>query len=174
MEDVLFKDWDSLQRVAVCAVISYFALFAFIRISGKRTLAKINAFDFVVTITLGSTLSSMILANVTITEGAVALLIIIGLQYLLAKLTFHSAKMEKLINSQPVLLYFDGQYLESNMEKESITRDDLHSQARKYRLHDLADVKAIVMEINGELTVIKRSDGLVSDSSLQDLDEASS
>jgi len=171
MEDIYFNDWESLQRVAVCTIISYFALFLFIRISGKRTLAKINAFDFVVTVTLGSTLSSMILNMVTIAEGIVALVVIIGLQYLLAKLTFKSERMEKFINSEPVLLYFDGKYLESNMKKESITRDDLYSQVRKYRLHDLADVKAIVMEINGEITVVRRSDRLMTDSSLQSLEK---
>ena len=57
--------------MAICSVIAYFALFLFIRISGKRTLSKINAFDVVVTITLGSTLSSMMLATVTLAEGTV-------------------------------------------------------------------------------------------------------
>lgn len=170
MEDLIFNDWNSLQRVALCTVISYFALFLFIRISGKRTLAKINAFDFVVTITLGSTLSSMILANVTVAEGSVALVIIIGLQYLLAKMSFQSPKLESIINSDPVLLYFDGRYLDDNMKKESITRDDLYSQVRKYRLENMADVKAIVMEVNGEITVVKKSNQMVANSSLRDFD----
>ncbi|SRR5690554_1872099 len=167
MEDIFFTDWGSLQRVAICSVIAYFALFLFIRISGKRTLSKINAFDVVVTITLGSTLSSMMLATVTLAEGTVALIIIIGLQYLLAKTSFKFKRIEKLVNSEPILLYFDGQFLESNMKKESITRDSIYSQVRKFRLHDISDVKAIVMETNGEMTVVKRADRLMTDSSLQ-------
>ena len=84
MKSLIFKNWESLWHVGVCAVLAYFILFLIIRISGKRTLAKLTAFDFVVTITLGSTLSSMILGKVTLAEGAVALAIIICLQYLLA------------------------------------------------------------------------------------------
>jgi uncharacterized membrane protein YwaF len=66
MEKLLFKNWDSLWHVAVCSIISYLALFVFIRISVKRTLAKLNAFDFVVAVTLGSTLSAMMLGSTTV------------------------------------------------------------------------------------------------------------
>lgn len=99
MIELLFKDWESLARIAACATISFLALFAFIRISGKRTLAKLNAFDFVVSVTLGSTLSSMMLLKVTVSEGLVALFIIIALQYFLAFLAKKSKLMEKAINS---------------------------------------------------------------------------
>lgn len=63
METLLFKDWQSSMDVAICAILSFLVAFIFIRISGKRTLAKLTAFDFVVTVTLGSTLSSMILGK---------------------------------------------------------------------------------------------------------------
>lgn len=169
MEKLLFKDWQSLYHVAICSVIAYITLFIFIRIAGKRTLAKLNAFDFVVSVTLGSTLSSMILAKVTIAEGCVALLIIIILQYLLAWSAKKSHVMEKVINSTPVLLFYEGKYLLDAMKKEAITEEEILAEIRRYRLDSIADVKAVVMELNGEISVIKRAGGN-GPSSLDDID----
>lgn len=172
MKDLFFKDWESLAHVALCALISYITLFVFIRISGKRTLAKLNAFDFVVTVTLGSTLSSMILAKVTITEGCTALFVIIALQFLLAYLAKSSHKMEKVINSSPTLLFYNGQFIEDAMLKEVITTEEIYAEIRKYRIEHLYDVRAVVMELNGEITVIKKSEGSGL-TSLEDIDLAS-
>jgi uncharacterized membrane protein YcaP (DUF421 family) len=57
MKDLLFENWEKLGQVALMTIASFVILFLFIRISGKRTLAKFNAFDFVVTVALGSTLA---------------------------------------------------------------------------------------------------------------------
>lgn len=168
MEKLFFKDWESLYHVGICSVISYITLFIFIRISGKRTLAKLNAFDFVVTVTLGSTLSSMILAKVTITEGLLALAIIILLQYLLAWTAKEIKSTEKVINSSPTLLFYDGKFLENAMKKEVITREEIYAEIRKYRLERIDDVKAVVMELNGEITVVKKSRNPTEHSSLDD------
>lgn len=99
MDELFFKDWKSLGHVALCTVISFIALFLFIRVSGKRTLAKLNAFDFVVSVALGSTLAYMMLAMVPVAEGGLVLALIIIMQYAFAWAAKSSKKMEVLINS---------------------------------------------------------------------------
>ena len=157
MEHLFFKNWEDLLHIAICASISYITLFAFVRISGKRTLAKLNAFDFVVTVTLGSTLSSMILAKVPIADGSLALLIIIALQYFLAYSAKKSPVMEKIINDSPTLLYYNGQFIEKAMNREVVTEEEVYAEIRKYRLERLDEVRAVVMELNGDITVVKKS-----------------
>jgi len=169
MEKLFFKDWESLGHVAVCATISFLALFIFIRISGKRTLAKLNAFDFVVSVTLGSTLSSMMLLKTTVAEGSLALIVIIVLQYLLAFLAKKSHLMEKAINSSPSLLYYNGVFLTKSMERELITEEEIYSEVRQYRLQNMEDVLAVVLELNGEMSVIKKTHPLSKENSLEDL-----
>ena len=170
MDHLFFKDWESLYHIAFCACISYLALFLFIRISGKRTLAKLNAFDFVVSVTLGSTLSSMMLMKVTISEGCVALVIIILLQYLLAFLAKKSKTMEKAINSSPSLLFYNGDFMTDAMKRELITEEEIYAEIRQYRIERLEDVRAVVMELNGEMTVIKKSEYYSKATSLDDID----
>ncbi|RZK49746.1 MAG: DUF421 domain-containing protein [Pedobacter sp.] len=168
MKELIFKNWESIWHIAFCSVLAYLVLFVFIRISGKRTLAKLTAFDFVVTVTLGSTLSSMILAKVTLAEGAVALVLIIALQYLLAWSAMKSKTLEKVINSTPTMVFYRGQFLEEAMQKEVLTKEEIYAEIRKYRMLDVDQVEAVVMELNGELTVIKKAPQ-VTRSSLKDV-----
>lgn len=168
MEKIFFKDWVGITEVALCAVIAFMTLFILIRLSGKRTLAKMNAFDFIVTVTLGSTLSSMILAKVTLAEGAVALIVIITLQYALAYLARTSNTMERIINCRTSLLYYEGEFIEKEKRREGITREEILAEIRSYRLDRMDDVRAVVLELNGEFSVIKKSSRAVRDSSLDD------
>ena len=168
MEHLFFKDWTAVLHVVICAVISFITLFIFIRISGKRTLAKLNAFDFVVTVTLGSTLSSMILKKVPLVEGGAGLIVIIVLQYVLALMAKKSVRMERVINSSPTLVFYNGHFLQEAMDREVITKEEVYAEIRKYRIHKLEDVQAVVMELNGGFTVVKKSQG-VGETSLEDI-----
>src|SRR5690606_7887343 len=117
----------------------------------------------------GSTLSSMILLKVTVTEGLTALTVIIALQYLLAFLAKKSETMEKAINSTPTLLFYNGEFLKEAMKKELITEEEIYSEIRQYRIERIEDVRAVVMELNGEMTVVKKSDFLSKHTSLDDI-----
>ena len=169
MKDLFYNDLTTLYHIAICALISYLALFIFIRISGKRTLAKLNAFDFVVSVTLGSTLSSMILMKVTILEGLTALVVIIALQYLLAFFAKQSKSLEKVINASPTLLYYNGQFIESGMKKELITEEEIYAEIRSFRLESMDEVRAVVMELNGVITVVKKANSASVNTSLNDI-----
>ncbi|AXB57653.1 DUF421 domain-containing protein [Flavobacterium fluviale] len=168
MDEVFFKDWKSIGHVVLATIIAFITLFFFLRISGKRTLAKLNAFDFVVTVALGSTLSDMMLAMVPLIEGAIVLILIIGLQYIFAWTARMSKKMEKVLNAVPILLFYDGKFIEKAMTKEAVTKDELYSTIRESGIDQIDEVKAIVMELNGQITVVKKSDG-TGKSSLDDI-----
>ena len=101
----------------------------------------------------------MILAKVPIAEGIVAVAIIIGLQYLLAKIARESPMMERLINSRPTLLFYDGRFLDEALSKEMVTQEEVYAAVRNFRIENMRDVKAVVMELNGELTVVKNTLG---------------
>lgn len=168
MEDLFFSDGKSFLKIVIASIVSYFAVLSVIRTMGKRTLAKMNAFDFVVTITLGSTLSSMLLNKVPIVDGTVAVFIIISLQYLMAYIVRRSSALAKTINSSPVILYYNGEFIEKALEKEKITEKEIIAEIRGYRLEHLSDVRAVILEINGTFSVIKKGTG-IPPTSLDDL-----
>lgn len=84
---MVFDSWFGLLRVLVVGTIAYAALVLLLRVSGKRTLAKLNAFDLIVTVALGSTLATVLLSkSVALVEGLAAFALLAGLQYLVVAL----------------------------------------------------------------------------------------
>lgn len=77
--------------------------------------------------------------------------------------------MEDMINSTPTLLFYNGKFILPAMKKEVITEEEIYSEIRKYRLESLEDVQAVVMELNGTFTVVKKSNK-VGPSSLDDIE----
>lgn len=151
---MFFDDWLGLARVVIVGTSAYVALVALLRISGKRTLAKLNAFDFVVTVALGSTLATVLLSSsVALVEGVTALALLVGLQYLVAWASVRSRRVERLVKSEPVLVYRHGFLLEA-MRRERVTADELTQAARAQGHSDLSTVSAIVLENDGNLSTL--------------------
>lgn len=113
-----YDDGTGLLRVLVVGVLAYVAVVMMLRISGNRTLSKMNAFDFIVTIALGSTLSSIIISqDVALAEGVLALALLIGLQYIVTWLSVRSSQIHRLVKSEPVLVLHRGDMLPDAMRR---------------------------------------------------------
>lgn len=156
---MLFGDWFSLLRIAVVAVLAYCGLILFLRVSGKRTLSQLNVFDFIVTVAFGSTLANTILApDTALADGLLALGLLILLQFVVATLSLRFTWFGRLIKSAPRFLYRDGRYIEDAMRKERIRKEEILQAARSRGLAGMEQVQAIILETNGNLSVIRRSD----------------
>lgn len=111
----------------------------------------------------------MMLAQVSLAEGSVVLLLTIILQYLFAWTASTSKKMERIINDVPSLIFYDGKFIAEGMAKESITKTEIFSMIRSSGIEHIDDLKAVVMEVNGELTIVMKSEGN-GRSSLEDIE----
>jgi uncharacterized membrane protein YcaP (DUF421 family) len=152
---MLFNTWEGMLRVLVAGVLAYCWLLIFLRISGNRTLSKMNAFDFVVTVALGSTLATVITSNdVPLAEGALALALLVGLQYLLTSLSIRSKAVEGLVKSSPRLLFRRGEFLREQMKIARVTDEEIRAAVRAGGSSPLRDVAAVVLETDGSLSVL--------------------
>lgn len=152
---MFFQTWSGLGRVLVVGVCAYAALVLMLRVSGKRTLSKMNAFDFVVTIALGSTLASLLLSkDVPLAEGLLALGLLISLQWVVAWMAVRFTGWRKLIKSEPRLLALHGQLNDVALLDERIAPEEVHSALRGAGFASLADVVAVVLETDGTVSVI--------------------
>lgn len=162
MEKVFFNNWESLQRTAIIGILAYTALILMLRISGKRTLSQMKEFDFIVTVALGSTLATVLLnKNVSLADGVLALGLLILLQYVLAATSVRSRTFAGMISSDPSLIFFNGRFLEKALRKERVAETEVRSILRSQGIADLEEVHAVVMESNGQFSVVKK--GALSD-----------
>jgi uncharacterized membrane protein YcaP (DUF421 family) len=152
---MFFDNWTGLLRVVVVGPLAYLALIAFLRVSGKRTLAKLNAFDLIVTVALGSTLASVIITeSVALLEGLAALALLILLQYAIAWLSVRSDRFQSLIKSEPTLVYHRGRFLDGPMRRERLTREEVLAAIRGGGIASLDRVGAVVLETDGTISVL--------------------
>ena len=156
---MLFDSWARLGRVLLVGTLAYVALVLLLRISGKRTLSKLNAFDLVVTVALGSTLATVLLSkSVALAEGALALALLISLQYAIAWLSVRSPRLEGMIKAEPTLLLHRGRFLEQAMRAERITREEILAALRASGAAEPQAIAAVVLETDGSLSVIAQAD----------------
>jgi uncharacterized membrane protein YcaP (DUF421 family) len=131
MEHLFFSGWPGLVRTLVLGVLSYLLLIAILRVSGKRTLSKMNAFDLVVTVALGSTLATILLnKQIALAEGVLALLLLIALQFSITWLAVRSRLVESLVKNEPALLMRSGKLLRDGMRRERVTESEIRSALR--------------------------------------------
>lgn len=154
---MFFDNGFGLLRVIVVGIAAYVALIAMLRISGKRTLAKMNAFDLVVTVALGSTLATVLLtSNVALLEGLLGLALLVLMQFIIASLSARFGLVERLAKSSPRMLLVNGRIDHDALRRERVTRDEVLAAVRSAGSGDLADIAAVVLETNGTLSVIER------------------
>ncbi|MFN4271351.1 MAG: DUF421 domain-containing protein [Aliihoeflea sp.] len=157
---VVFESWESLLRVLLVGSAAYVMLIVMLRISGKRTLSKMNAFDLVVTVALGSTLATVLLdRNVPLADGVLALGLLICLQYVITWLSIRSSGLQRIIKSEPSLLVRDGLYLEAAMRRQRVTKAEIEAALREHGVSDIDAVANVVLETDGSLSIVRKSTG---------------
>ena len=153
---MVFDTWFGLLRVLVVGTAAYAALALLLRASGKRTLAKLNAFDLVVTVALGSTVATVLLSgSVALAKGLLAFALMVGLQYAVAWLSVRSPRFDALVKSEPSLLLHRGRFPDGSMRRQRVTREEVVSALRSSGLSRPEDAAAVVLETDGSLSVVR-------------------
>ncbi len=156
---MFFESWYALWRIVVVGVLAYSALVALLRVSGKRTLTKLNAFDLVITVALGSTLATILLSKQTpLADGVVALALLIGLQFVITRLSVSNGTFRSIVRAEPRLLFHRGQFLHAAMHDERVNQDEVLQAMRSGGFADPDGAEAVVLETDGSLSIIPRSE----------------
>ncbi|MEX0760714.1 MAG: YetF domain-containing protein [Tistlia sp.] len=152
---MFFDSWYDLLRIMVVGACAYLGLILLLRATGKRTLSKMNAFDLIVTVALGSTLATVLLSgDVSLSEGLLAFALLCGLQYAVAWLSVRSERFQGLIKAEPSLLFFRGRYLEATLRRERVTHEEILAAVRAQGFAELSAVAAVVLETDGSFSVV--------------------
>lgn len=158
---MFFDNWQDILRTVLAAVAIYVAIVFLLRVSGKRTLSKMNSFDFVVTIALGSLMASSILSEeVSISEGIAGAGALILMQYLVTWLSVRWPFFQSVIKADPTLLYYRGQFMDKAMKHKRITKEEVYAIVRAQGFMGMDGVEAIVFETQGDISVVGKADNV--------------
>ena len=137
-------------------LIVYFFLLLMLRLLGKREVAQMTVFDLVVLLILSNVLqNAMIGPDNSVTGGLIGATAILAANWLMGRLVFKSERFGRAIEGVPILLVHHGQFIEPNMRRESISKEDVLSTLRTQGVFNLGEVRAAVLEPSGKLSVMK-------------------
>jgi uncharacterized membrane protein YcaP (DUF421 family) len=156
---MFFNDWEGVFRTLVVGPLAYVGLVLELRMSGKRTLSKMNAFDLIVTVALGSTLATILLSkDVALVEGLTALGLLIALQYVITWASVRSDTVKKWVKADPTMLFYEGRFLGDVLHRERVTEVEVLAAVRNQGIPSMAQVGAVVLETDGSMTILQRRD----------------
>lgn len=150
-----FDSWSAVLRIVLVGAASYVALVVLLRLGGKRVLAKLNAFDLVVTVALGSMLATAVLSqDVRYADAVTGMVLLVLAQWLVTRVTTSLPGGRRFVNAEPTLVLRRGELLEPALSRTRLTRGEVLQAVRSAGQGGLDSVAAVVLEPDGTLSVI--------------------
>jgi uncharacterized membrane protein YcaP (DUF421 family) len=145
---------ESILRAAVV----YFVLLVVFRLAGNRSIAQLTAFDFVLLLIVSEAIQdALITGDYSMTNAFLLVITLVGLDIMMSLWKQRSPRLEKLLDGAPVLVMQDGKLLRDRMEKERVDEGDILASAReKHGLERLDQIKHVVVEASGGLSIVPR------------------
>lgn len=159
MKEELFDlTWNSVGLILFSAIGIYLSVIIMTRICGKRSFSKMSSFDFAMTVAVGSIIATTVLSStVSMLQGIVGLVAVYSLQ-ITAAFARRNKTIRNLMDNSPLLLMDGGTILEDNLRKARVTEGDLRSKLREANVTSLSQVKAVVFETTGNISVLHKDD----------------
>lgn len=145
--------WTDLVVLLVAAVSIYLVVIAYIRIAGLRSMSKMSSFDFIMTVAAGAIVGSTAMTSGTLAEGAAALAVLFGLQIAIAFGRRH-LRFGQVVDNTPLLLMNGAEIIEDHLDRARMTQAELHGKLREANVLNYDQVKAVVLETTGDVSVI--------------------
>jgi len=127
------------------------------RLMGRRSVAQLTYFDYVIGITIGSIAASMAVSQVSVRQGAVSLGVSTLWVLLISVLTRYNLLARKLIDATPIIVIYKGQMLEGNLKKNHYNVNDILEQLREQGIFDPNEIEVAIAETDGRLSVLKKT-----------------
>jgi uncharacterized membrane protein YcaP (DUF421 family) len=155
MIDWYFTGWEPIVRAVAATLSGYVAVVVLLRVSGKRTLSKMNMFDFVVTIALGSILASTALGGgVPVLVGVTAVACLVVAQFVITWLSVRWRPFNRFVTGEATLLLFRGELIESALRQCRLSAMEIEAAVRNNGGATLEETFAVVLETDGSMSVI--------------------
>src|SRR5438477_9091351 len=157
---MFFRSWSDIGRVALASGAIFLFIVAMLRLIGQQSLAKMSGFDMVSTVTIGSVGATVALTRgITLADGVVALVTVLALQEGIRWLQSRYLWAHHAVREPPRVLLWNGELLEDRLRATNVSADEVRAAVRKAGLRSLSEARLLVLENDGEWSVIAMKNG---------------
>jgi uncharacterized membrane protein YcaP (DUF421 family) len=144
----------NLIQVGLTSLLSVAVLFVLARLMGRRQIAQLDVFDYIIGITIGSIAAELAIEPEGLWEKVLAMVIYGGSAMALNVATNKGRWAAKVINGDPLTVFDQGRFQRQNMAKAKIDLGEILSMLRVQGYFDLSQVQTAILETNGQLSVL--------------------
>ncbi|MFC7371920.1 DUF421 domain-containing protein [Fictibacillus iocasae] len=149
MEDMIHTAARTTASYLLLLILTYFI--------GKQINAHKNYFSFALSITIGALVANMgFNVKIPFTDVLLSFMVLSSIYFLVSYLSLHFRPLRKWLSGSPTTVIENGQILEHHMKKIHLTMDDLNQLLREASIFDIEEVDYAVLEISGNLSVLKK------------------
>lgn len=146
-----------LAKVLLTSLVSIAVLFLLCRLIGQRQISQMSLFDYVNGICIGS-IAAELATDLENWHRPLTAMMVYGLSAaLINAATCKSLGLRKFFNGRPLVLFEDGKLYKANLYRAKLDINEFLTQCRVAGYFDLAQLKAAVLETNGQLSFLPLS-----------------
>lgn len=146
--------WQIIVRTAVI----YLAVFAGLRLMGKRELGQMTVFDLVVVLLIANAVqNAMVGPDTSLPGGVLAAFTLLFVNWGLAGLRLRSEFWGRLLEGTPTVLIVDGDFVAPHLRKEGLERAQIEMAIREHGVESLQDVRLAVLEVDGSISIVPKT-----------------
>ncbi|MBI3553361.1 MAG: DUF421 domain-containing protein [Elusimicrobia bacterium] len=146
-------------QLVIRAVVVYFSILLLLRLAGKRQVGQMGVGEFVAILLISNAVqNAMNGGDNSLGGGLLLAVVLLALSVAVSYLTYRSKGIENLLQGRPTLLIHDGQIISKNLHREQLNAHELRVILRRQGIHDLHEIHEAVLESDGFVSVIKKSE----------------
>ena len=151
--------WTVLGNIALRTTVIYLALLVGLRLTGKRQLAQMSTFDFVLLLIIANAVqNAMVGPDTSLAGGLTAALVLILWHQVIDRMRRSDRRLGRVLGGAADLLIYEGRVLHDHLARESLTSEDLLQALREHGVASIQDVHLAVLEPDGAISVVRNDD----------------
>ena len=155
----MLTSWHTVLEIALRTSVVYVLVLVGIRLTGKREVGQMTPFDLTLLLLLSNSVqNAMTGPDTSLAGGAVAALVLLTLNFLLAEVSGMNRRFRKMVQGSPTLLIHNGECITTHMAKEHVSMDELNRSLREHGVACISDAALAVLEVDGSISVLKYDD----------------
>lgn len=167
---MFFSSWTDIGRVVATTAAVFTLIVLLLRVVGAQAVARMSGYDMVATVTLGSIVATVaVTRGITVSEGVAALVTLVALQEAFRFAQARWLAAHHAVRQPPIVVLWDGTLLEDRLRKHSVSADEVRAAVRKAGLASLAEARVVVLENDGDWSVVSQAHADCDDSALYGL-----
>jgi uncharacterized membrane protein YcaP (DUF421 family) len=156
MTGAFFPGGHVLLQIVLRTGVIYLLVLIGVRLSGKREVGQMTPFDLTLLLLFSNPVqNAMTGPDTSLLGGAVAAATLLIMNYIVANVSGGNRRLRRLIQGEPSLLIHDGKPIESHMEREHVSMDELHRALREHGINSVDQVALAVLEVDGSISCLK-------------------